>query len=144
MTKLHAVPGIRLGYVIGPTARIAQLAALQPSWAIGAQAITAGHAMLAVDRTQREAVTEVAAVRQRICAELSAHGIAVIEGRANFLLAYVGNAQAFRIALLRRGFAVRDCTSFGLPEWVRIAVPVEAAARRLLTAFHAAASDTGT
>jgi histidinol-phosphate/aromatic aminotransferase/cobyric acid decarboxylase-like protein len=138
MTKLHAIPGIRLGYVTGSADRIAQLSALQPSWAIGAQAIAAGNAMLAVDRTQRKAVTEVTTVRASICADLAAHGIEVVEGRANFLLARVGHAAAFRTALLRRGFAVRDCASFGLPEWVRMAVPVEAAARRLLGAFHAA------
>jgi histidinol-phosphate/aromatic aminotransferase/cobyric acid decarboxylase-like protein len=141
MTKLHAVPGIRLGYVTGPSARIAQLAALQPSWSIGSQALAAGHAMLAVDRAQREAVTEVTKVRGLLVADLAERGVDVVEGRANFLLARVGDASAFRLALLRRGFAVRDCASFGLPEWVRIAVPVEAAARRLLTAFHAARAE---
>jgi histidinol-phosphate/aromatic aminotransferase/cobyric acid decarboxylase-like protein len=141
MTKLHAVPGIRLGYVTGPAPRIAQLAALQPSWSLGAQALAAGQAMLAVDRVQREAVTEVTKVRGLLVTDLAERGVDVVEGRANFLLARVGDASAFRLALLRRGFAVRDCASFGLPEWVRIAVPVEAAARRLLTAFHAARAE---
>jgi len=141
MTKLHAVPGIRLGYVTGSAPRIAQLAALQPSWSLGAQALAAGQAMLAVDRVQREAVTEVTKVRGLLVTDLAERGVDVVEGRANFLLARVGNASTFRLALLRRGFAVRDCASFGLPEWVRIAVPVEAAARRLLTAFHAARAE---
>jgi histidinol-phosphate/aromatic aminotransferase/cobyric acid decarboxylase-like protein len=132
------VPGVRLGYVIGPSERIGRLAALQPSWSVSAQALAAGHAMLAVDRAQREAITEVSAVRALLGSELSTRDIEVVEGRANFLLARVGDAAAFRRALLRRGFAVRDCTSFGLPEWVRIAVPVEAAARRLLSAIDGA------
>lgn len=142
MTKLHAVPGVRLGYVTGPAARIARLAALHPSWAVGATALAAGHAMLAVERWQRETVPAVAAVRALLAADLAATGAEVVEGRANFLLVRVGDAPAFRRALLRRGFAVRDCTSFGLPEWVRVAVPVEAAARRLLPAWDAALAET--
>ena len=47
----------------------------------------------------------------------------------------VGEGAAFRRELLLRGFAVRDCASFGLPRWVRVAVPDEAAARRLIPAF---------
>ncbi len=54
----------------------------------------------------------------------------------------VGDAPAFRGRLLRRGFAVRDCTSFGLPEWVRVAVPVEAAAGRLIPAFLASIEES--
>ena len=142
MTKLHAVPGIRLGYVTGPAARIARLAALQPSWSIDATAMIAGPTMLSVDAVQRRALAEVTHVRALIASDLITHGIEVVEGRANFLLVRVGDAAALRLALLRRGFAVRDCASFGLPEWIRIAVPVEVAARRLLAALHAALADT--
>jgi histidinol-phosphate aminotransferase len=142
MTKLHAVPGIRLGYVTGPAERIARLAALQPSWSIDATAMVAGPAMLTVDAAQRRALAEVTHVRALIAGDLATRGIEVVEGRANFLLVRVGDAATVRLALLRRGFAVRDCTSFGLPEWIRIAVPVEVAARRLLTALHAALADT--
>jgi histidinol-phosphate/aromatic aminotransferase/cobyric acid decarboxylase-like protein len=135
MTKLHAVPGIRLGYVVGSAERIARLTALQPSWSVDATAIAAGHAMLAVDRVQREAVREVTHTRAIIAGELASRGIEVVEGRANFLLVRVGDAAAVRQALLPRGFAVRDCASFGLPEWIRIAVPVEVAGRRLVNAL---------
>jgi histidinol-phosphate/aromatic aminotransferase/cobyric acid decarboxylase-like protein len=137
MTKLHAVPGIRLGYIVGPEARIARLAALQPSWSVDATAIAAGHAMLSVDRVQREATPDLNRTRALIATQLKSQNIEVVEGRANFVMVRVGDAAAVRLALLRRGFAVRDCTSFGLPEWIRIAVPVEVAARRLVNALVA-------
>ena len=69
MTKLHAVPGIRLGYVTGPAARIARLAALQPSWSIDATAMIAGPTMLSVDAVQRRALAEVTHVRALIASE---------------------------------------------------------------------------
>lgn len=142
MTKLHAVPGIRLGYVTGSQERIARLAAMQPSWSVDATALAAGPTMLAVDRAQREALAEVTRVRAIIQGALTTRGIEVSEGQANFVLVQVGDAAAVRLAMLRRGFAVRDCASFGLPEWIRIAVPVEAAARRMLTALESALAET--
>ncbi len=142
MTKLHAVPGLRLGYVVGPAARIAQLAALQPSWTVSATALSAGPAMLNVEVWQRNVLPAIGGVRAQLVAGLAGAALEVVDGRANFLLARVGNAPAFRLALLRRGFAVRDCASFGLLEWVRVAVPSEGALRRLLTSWRAAFEET--
>jgi histidinol-phosphate aminotransferase len=137
MTKLHATPGLRLGYIVGAPEMIARLARYQPSWVVGAAEQATGLAMLAVDGPQRRARAEVTRVRGMLAEALTSAGLDVAPGRANFLLVRVGDAPAFRGRLLRRGFAVRDCTSFGLPEWVRVAVPVEAAAGRLIPAFLA-------
>ena len=137
MTKLHAAPGLRIGYVVGAPELIERVARLQPSWPVGAPALAGGLAMLAVDTPQRRALGEVTRVRALLAEALTDAGVEVVPGRANFLLVRVGDAAEFRSRLLRRGFAVRDCTSFGLPEWVRVAVPVEAAARRLVPAFLA-------
>ena len=65
---------------------------------------------------------------------LRAQGLRIASSRANFLIVEVGAGAAFRRELLLRGFAVRDCASFALPRWVRVAAD-EAAARRLIPAF---------
>ena len=52
------------------------------------------------------------------------------------MLADVGDAPRFRSALLARGYAVRDATSFGLPRCVRIAVPAESQMERLASAIR--------
>ena len=135
MTKLHAVPGVRLGYVTGSASLLQRLAALQHSWAVGSTAISAGLAALRVEDQQREALPEVARGREELTAGLRSAGIEVRDSRANFFLVRVGDGPAFRLRLLHRGFAVRDCTSFGLPEWVRVAVPPDGAVPRLLRAF---------
>ena len=54
---------------------------------------------------------------------------------ANFVLARVGDAAEVRRQLLLRRIAVRDCTSFGLPEHIRIAVRRPAECARLLEAL---------
>ena len=126
-TKLHAIPGLRVGYVAGPAPLIGRLAALQPAWALDAE--------------RREVVREVAETREAIHDFFAALGIAVSPARANFVLARVGDASAVRGALLGRGIEVRDCTSFGLPEWVRIATPAASELPRLLDALGAALDD---
>ena len=143
MTKLHAIPGVRVGYVTGPASLIARLEASQPSWSVSAQAIAVGLAAVRVDATQREFALEVTATRRALVEALRGAGLEVRDGRANFVLARVDDVDAatFRTRLLRRGFAVRDCASFGLEGWVRVAMPPAGAVRRLVTAFVAARDD---
>jgi histidinol-phosphate/aromatic aminotransferase/cobyric acid decarboxylase-like protein len=58
---------------------------------------------------------------------------------ANYVLvAVAGGAPAARLRLARQGVLVRDCTSFGLPGHIRVAVPDEAGLCRLVTAWERA------
>ncbi len=68
--------------------------------------------------------------------ELGRAGFPPVLSRANFFLVKVGNGQRFRAALLRHGVLVRDCTSFGLPEYVRIAPRTLPECRRLIATIH--------
>lgn len=135
MTKLHAIPGLRLGYIVATPAVIARVAALQPSWSIDAASHAAG--LVAVDQrdARRAALATLPHTRDRVRSACEQAGWTVIRGHANFLLVHTGDGAASWLALLRGGFAVRDCASFGLPEWVRIAVPAEAHADALVEAI---------
>ena len=48
-------------------------------------------------------------------------GLAPLPSHTNFLLIPVGDGAAFQRALLHEDCYVRDCASFGLPQYVRIA-----------------------
>ncbi len=134
-TKLHSIPGLRVGYVTGQAALIARLVALQHPWVVGAPALAAARAALPLDASRRAIAREVAGTREALRSFFAARGIATAPARANFVLACVGDAAALRALLLRRGFAVRECASFGLPEWVRIATPSARDLPRLLAAL---------
>jgi histidinol-phosphate/aromatic aminotransferase/cobyric acid decarboxylase-like protein len=139
LTKLHATPGLRVGYVVGPAPLIARLEERQPAWSISGPAIAAALAMLDVDEVQRQAATRTAATRNEIIAMLTADGVECADGQANFVLARVGDGSAFRERLLRRHrIAVRDCASFGLPDYVRIAAPPVAQAARVMGSLREA------
>ena len=68
--------------------------------------------------------------------ELEALGVTVTASAANFVLARVGDAAKVRGALLWKHIAGRDCTSFGLPEYIRIAVRNPEECFRLIEALR--------
>jgi len=125
MTKLHAIPGVRLGYLIAAPEVITRLAELQPSWSLDAVAQAVGPVALGEQAARIEALSEVWATRDRMLQALRAAEVRLGPSSGNFLLAEVatGDAAEARRALLREGILVRDCASFGLPAWVRVAVP---------------------
>ena len=41
---------------------------------------------------------------------------------ANFVLVHVKDGKAVFQALMKRGIIVRDMTSYGLPEWIRVSI----------------------
>ena len=77
----------------------------------------------------------IASSRDYLRRELESLGVAILPSHANFLLARVGDGAWVRGDLLRRGIAVRDCASFGLPEYIRIAVRRAEECRRLIEAL---------
>lgn len=137
MTKLHAMPGVRLGYLVASAEVIARLAALQPAWTLDAAAHAAGLVALTETEDRVTALDAMRATRDALRQSWQDAGLAVAPSQANFLTVRVGSALRVREDLARRGFLVRDCTSFGLPEWVRLSVPRSEQAERLAAALIA-------
>ena len=120
MTKDYALTALRLGYAVASEAVIARLAALQPDWSVNGLAQAAGLVAIADTAYLERARQAVAASRDCVVERLSALGIRCYPAEANFVLAQVGDAADLRDRLARRGLFVRDCTSFGLPDCIRI------------------------
>ena len=96
----------------------------------------AGVAALEDDAHVAHARRVVSQAKEYPVHELDALGVPVMPSAANFILAKVGDAPGLRHALLRRSVAVRDCTSFGLPEHIRIAVRRPEECARLVEALR--------
>jgi histidinol-phosphate aminotransferase len=142
LTKVFALAGLRLGYALGRPELLERLRAQQPPWSINAFAVAAGIACAAAWEHVGRVRGVVAQARASLAEGLRRLGLPVLEGAANFLLAEVGAATAFRRRLLLRGVCVRDCTSFGLPAWVRLAVPHPDQVPPVLAAFAAALEES--
>lgn len=134
LTKLYACPGLRLGYVIAGPGLIAELADHQAHWSVGGLATALVPVFLELTDLPRWC-REIGSLRGELCALLERHGLDPQPSQANFVLCPV--PTGFREELLLQGVIVRDCTSFGLPDHVRIAVPDEEGLVRLAAALEA-------
>lgn len=140
MTKDYALTGLRLGYALAPAPVIARLRAFQPDWSVNSLAQAAGAAALADGAYLPRARAAVFAAKGWLAAELARLGYPPEPAEANFLLLRVGDAARWRAALLRHGVVVRDCASFGLPEYLRIGIRPMDDCRRLAEAVAAVAA----
>ncbi|MEA2900682.1 MAG: histidinol-phosphate aminotransferase [Actinomycetota bacterium] len=133
LTKVFACPGLRVGYVLTPTADVAdRLRRRQPLWSVGSLACA-----LVPDLLDRADLPAWHAATTRLRADLAAllrhHGYTVDAADGPWVL--VPAAGDLRHRLAGHGILVRDCASFGLVDTVRIAVPDAAGLDRLAAAL---------
>lgn len=136
MTKDYALAGLRLGYAVGDPAVIEALARVQPPWSVNALAQAAGLAALNDEGHLGDTLGRLRQAKSELVAALNALGLPPVPSSTHFFLLRVGDGPAFRRALMHKYILVRDCTSFGLPEYVRIATRRPEENARLLAAIQ--------
>jgi histidinol-phosphate/aromatic aminotransferase/cobyric acid decarboxylase-like protein len=138
LTKEHALPGLRAGYALAAPALIERLDARRPSWMVSNLA----EAAIIEACAQQAYVAEVRSYLLDACARLAeacrALGYRVVPSTTSYFLLHVGDADAFRTRLLaQHAIAVRSCSSFGMPGFVRVAACGPEQRARLLAALRA-------
>ena len=144
LTKFHAVPGVRLGYLAADAGLAQAIRDELPAWSVNAFALAAAQAVFA-DTSGFAAQTraENAERRTDLAATLSSlPGIEVYPSAANYVLFRWPGAprNLLGILLKRFGIAVRDCSNYyGLEDgsWFRAAVRFPEDHRRLAEALSA-------
>ena len=137
MTKDYALAGLRLGYAVAREEIIDNLHRVRPPWNVNVIAQKAGVIALRNTNYLEACKREVGEAKEFLRTELNRIGLIVVPSQANFFLVKAGNAIAFRTALLKHGILVRDCTSFGLPEYVRITPRTIPECQKLVTTIQA-------
>ena len=129
-SKAYGLAGLRLGYALVPAEWADAYARVNTPFAASEIACRAGLAALEDDDHVRESIETAHSAREYIHERLNAP---TWRSEGNFVLVEVGNASAVAEELQRRGVIVRDCTSFGLPECIRITCGTEEETRRAIT-----------
>lgn len=138
LTKSFSVPGIRFGYGFGDPDLIERLEITRPPWSVNAFAES--YAMAALRHLDELAGSRAALAVERefLAAGISSVGLSPGRSEANFILVECGHdVSVLCRCLLQRNILVRDCTSFGLPTCIRVAVRTREENRVLLEALSA-------
>ena len=135
MTKDCAMAGLRLGYGVAKEEIIASLRRICPPWNVNALAQKAGIIAIAEEEYLEQCQAWLRKAKNYLMTELSGLGLPPLPSEANFFLVEVGDASWFRRELLKRRMLVRDCTSFGLPHYIRIAPRTLSECRILVSAI---------
>jgi adenosylcobyric acid synthase len=145
LTKIFAIPGLRLGLAVAAPETVRKVKALQPPWSVNTLAQAVGEAALLDTEYVKRSRAAVTALRDELLACLrQIPGLTVFPGEANFLLircdgAHI-DAPGLADRLLREGLAIRVCDNFeGLDErYFRVAVRTERENRQLVAALRRA------
>jgi histidinol-phosphate aminotransferase len=136
MTKDYGLAGLRLGYAVGWGPLVAALRQVQPPWSVSALAQAAGLAALGDEEHRQRSLTLLREAKADLVSGLRQLGLPPVPSATPFFLVRVGIGQAYLDLLLGRGFLVRDCASFNLPEYIRISTRRTEENERLLTAIR--------
>ncbi|WP_135302969.1 histidinol-phosphate transaminase [Haloarcula amylovorans] len=121
-SKAYGLAGVRLGYALVPEAWADAYARINTPFSASELACRAGLAALEDDDHVERSVETAAWAREFISDNLAAD---TWESAGNFVLAAVEDASAVAEAAQEEGVIVRDCSSFGLPECIRITCGTE-------------------
>ena len=135
MTKDYALAGLRLGYAVAAEPIISVLKRVRPPWNVNAVAQKAGIIALNANDYLEKCRHKIRQAKQFLVEELTNLGLSPLPSPTNFFLVKVGTATEFRQGLLRKGVLVRDGTSFGLPDYIRLAPRTLPECRKLIKAI---------
>lgn len=118
--KAYALAGLRIGGVHGDPELLALLRRVQPPWSVSGPAQAAAIAALGDERHLRQSMEKLTAAKAHLLTDLRTLEFRPVDSETPFFLMKVGAASVVRAALWEQRVLVRDCTSFGLPEFIRI------------------------
>ena len=137
LTKDFALAGIRIAYAIANREIISSMRRVCPPWNVNIIAQKIGAMVLDNEDYLEQTRKQIEEAKKYLMDSLSQRGYPVMPSDANFFLVQAGDAGKLRSALLTHGILVRDCTSFGLPEYIRLAPRTIPECQRLINAIDA-------
>ncbi|QFF97899.1 aminotransferase class I/II-fold pyridoxal phosphate-dependent enzyme [Psychrobacillus glaciei] len=125
MTKMYAIPGLRLGYAITSESIVNETRSKMPHWNSNAIATTIGAACLQEEEYRLRAISYAKEMREQFSTFLEKWNCVVLPSRTNFLcfqLPVPTKSSEFFLSLLAKGCVLRHTENFkGLDgKWFRV------------------------
>lgn len=116
LTKIYSIAGLRLGYLVASPAIAKKLRDEKYSWSVNSLAIEAGIAALRDEKFVMDSVAKLSGEAHRFYFELAKiDGLTPFEPAANYILVKIEapiTSADMQKALLGRGIAIRDCSTY--------------------------------
>ncbi|MET3575752.1 threonine-phosphate decarboxylase CobD [Bhargavaea ullalensis] len=125
MTKMYAIPGIRLGYMIAPEERIAEHRMSAPHWNVNGVAARIGGSCLLEEDFRQRTIRYCTEAREDLAAFLRQAGCRVSKSETNYIsFRPPGNPGALYRAMLEKGIVLRHSENFrGMDgNWLRAGI----------------------
>lgn len=137
LTKMYAIPGLRLGYVMADEKVIVELTNYQPHWSVNSVAILAGEECLKAKQHINQTIDYMNSERNKLFSFFEERGFEVSPSEVNFYLlrdSRCENQLSLFEFLLREGIVPRHTMNFpGLQgKWLRFAIKSSRENDRLL------------
>ncbi|MEZ5532811.1 MAG: histidinol-phosphate transaminase [Steroidobacteraceae bacterium] len=139
-SKAYGLAALRVGFAASHREVADVLNRIRQPFNVNSLALEGARAALADREHVARSVALVAVERPRLARGLAARGFAVLPSAGNFVLADCGDAARaakLHAFLLRQGVIVRPVGNYGLAQYLRITVGLEAENTRLLGAIDA-------
>lgn len=137
MTKDFSLGGVRLGYLLAETEIAQAVQVAQSPWNVNIFAQVAGVASMQSLEWRAEALTDLRTETEWLRGEFEKLGLAPRVTTTNYFLTPIPNPGELRAHLLKSGLLIRDCTSFGLSTYFRVATQKREENQRLIEALRA-------
>lgn len=137
LTKMYAIPGLRLGYLLADKTVIKELSKFQPHWSVNTLAMLAGEECLKDEKHIKQTIDYMEIERERLFAFFMSQGFEVTPSEINFYLLRDPSCEsqlALFEFLLGKGIVPRHTMNFpGLEgKWLRFAIKSSMENDRLL------------
>ncbi|QMU55876.1 MAG: aminotransferase class I/II-fold pyridoxal phosphate-dependent enzyme [Candidatus Mycalebacterium zealandia] len=133
LAKFYGLAGIRVGYAISNPHVISVLNAARPPWNVNSVACRAARAVFELSPSALfESKSRLFAARDFLVDALAATGKPCLPTDTGFFLVKTPDARLLRDGLLKKGLAVRDCSSFGLASHIRLSARPQKDCERLV------------
>ena len=137
LTKDLGIASLRLGYVLGSRRYIQQLKKLQPPWSVNGVAQAAGLAGLDSWSHVERCRDILLGKGEELATHLRGLGLQPLPSSTIFQLVRIKNVPHVVAECQRAGVLVRDCSSFGLPNYIRLCARQSSDQLRLVQALGA-------
>ncbi len=149
LTKTYSVPGLRIGFAIASNNFAKLLNNIRLTWNLNSVAVSISEKLLANNSGYLNRSLElINKERKWLDSRLnSIRGFKTYPSEANFILVdikeFLINSSDLTERMLGQGIIIRDCTSFGLENHIRVAVRKRTENKKLIKAFSKVISEWG-